>query len=389
MNNAATNHAPVTSSAPASKLSLQSVDKFYGKGTHAVHAVKSLSMDVNAGEIVALLGSSGCGKTSTLRMIAGFEAVSAGVILVNGQPIHQLRPAQRNVAMAFEGYSLYPPLTVRENIEFALKAARLSKAETDRRVAEIAHLLEIESLMDRYPVSISGGQQQRASLARALIRDADLHLLDEPMGQLEPQLRAILRGRIKHFIKERGLTAILVTHDQVEANALADRIAVMEDGALQQLDTPGQLKARPSNLFSGTFIGEPPMNVYPADVSCSADSVTFELGNNTSLTYRQSEFSEGVRQQLQQQTSLVVGVRPYAVKRVTDGAQATVVANQWLGDQTHISAEFAGTTLVLVEHDQTRLDPGQHIAIAIAAEDLHLFDRDSGNAIAHGGALAT
>jgi multiple sugar transport system ATP-binding protein len=391
MNNTATNQAPVTlgASGSAGKLSLQGVDKFYGKGTHAVHAVKSLSMDVNAGEIVALLGSSGCGKTSTLRMIAGFEAVSAGAILVNGQPIHQLRPAQRNVAMAFEGYSLYPPLTVRENIEFALKAARLSKADTDRRVAEIAHLLEIESLMDRYPVSISGGQQQRASLARALIRDADLHLLDEPMGQLEPQLRAILRGRIKHFIKERGLTAILVTHDQVEANALADRIAVMEDGALQQLDTPDQLKARPSNLFSGTFIGEPPMNVYPATVNCSADSVTFELGDNTSLTYRQSEFSEGVRQQLQQQTSLVVGVRPYAVKRVADGAQATVVANQWLGDQTHISAEFAGTTLVLVEHDQTRLDPGQHIAIAIAAEDLHLFDKDSGNAIAHGGALAS
>jgi multiple sugar transport system ATP-binding protein len=129
--------------------------------------------------------------------------------------------------------------------------------------------------------------------------------------------------------------------------------------------------------------------VYPATVNCSADSVTFELGDNTSLTYRQSEFSEGVRQQLQQQTSLVVGVRPYAVKRVADGAQATVVANQWLGDQTHISAEFAGTTLVLVEHDQTRLDPGQHIAIAIAAEDLHLFDKDSGNAIAHGGALAS
>jgi multiple sugar transport system ATP-binding protein len=321
-------------------------------------------------------------------MIAGFEAVSNGSITVNSQPIHQLRPAQRNVAMAFEGYSLYPPLTVKENIEFALKAARLPKAETDRRVAEIAHLLEIESLMDRYPVSISGGQQQRASLARALIRDADLHLLDEPMGQLEPQLRAILRGRIKHFIKERGLTAILVTHDQVEANALADRIAVMEDGALQQLDTPDQLKERPSNLFSGTFIGEPPMNVYPATVTCGPEQVKLRLSAETTLDYPASDFSADVLSRLQQTSKLVVGVRPYAVRRVNNGARATVVANQWLGDQTHISTRFADSTLVLVEHDHTQLSQGEDISIAINASDLHLFDEDSGNAIAHGGALA-
>ncbi len=370
-------------------LSLHNIDKYYGKGSGAVHAVKSLSMEVNAGEIVALLGSSGCGKTSTLRMIAGFEAVSGGSIEVNGQAIHQLRPAQRNVAMAFEGYSLYPPLTVRENIEFALKAARLQKAETDRRVEEIAQLLEIENLMDRYPVSISGGQQQRASLARALIRDANLHLLDEPMGQLEPQLRAVLRGRIKHFIKERGLTAILVTHDQVEANALADRIAVMEDGALQQLDTPDQLKARPANLFSGTFIGEPPMNVYPATVNCEANRVLFDLGSDTTLEYQASDFSDAVLQHLQQHDNLVLGVRPYAVKRAANGATASVVANQWLGDQTHISTRFADSTLVLVEHDQTHLSQGEDITISIDADDLHMFDKDSGNAIAHGGELAS
>lgn len=372
----------------STRLSLQNIDKYYGVGSNAVHAVKSLSMDVNEGEIVALLGSSGCGKTSTLRMIAGFEAVSSGSILVNGKPIQKLRPAQRNVAMAFEGYSLYPPLTVKENIEFALKAAKLSKKETSARVAEITQLLEIEDLLERYPVSISGGQQQRASLARALIRDADLHLLDEPMGQLEPQLRAVLRGRIKHFIKQRKLTAILVTHDQVEANALADRIAVMEDGALQQLDTPEQLKARPANLFSGTFIGEPPMNVYPADVSCEANRVTFTLAADTVLAYPSTEFSTDVLSRLQHTEKLVVGVRPYAVKRVTQGAAASVVANQWLGDQTHISTHFAGSTLVLVEHDQTQLKQGDDINIVIAADDLHLFDKDSGNALVHGGELA-
>ena len=233
-------------------LTITGVDKFYGPIDRGVHAVKNLTMEIDKGEIVALLGSSGCGKTSTLRMIAGFEEVVArhDFALAAAQVAH-LPPVKRNVAMAFEGYSLYPPLTVRENMAFALKAARLPKSEVDAKVASIAKLLEIEDILERYPSSISGGQQQRASLGRALIREADLHLLDEPMGQLEPQLRAVLRGRIKHFIKERGLTAILVTHDQTEANALADRIAVMEGGVLQQFDTPDRIKERPANLFTG------------------------------------------------------------------------------------------------------------------------------------------
>ena len=215
-------------------LDLSRIDKFYNPGTaHEVHAVRALDLTVEKGEIVALLGSSGCGKTSTLRMIAGFEEVSAGSISLLGRPVHTLPPARRNVAMAFEGYSLYPPLTVRENIAIALKSLSLDKAEIGRRVQEIAQLVQIEEILERYPSSISGGQQQRASLARALVREAGLHLLDEPMGQLEPQLRAHLRGRIKHFIKERGQTAILVTHDQTEANALADRIAVAAGAGVQ------------------------------------------------------------------------------------------------------------------------------------------------------------
>ncbi|MEO0829631.1 MAG: ABC transporter ATP-binding protein, partial [Pseudomonadota bacterium] len=223
-------------------LHLDRVNKIYGTGPGAVHAVRDFDLEVGAGEIVALLGSSGCGKTSTLRMIAGFEAVTSGSIRLGDTEVHQKKPARRGVAMAFEGYSLYPPLTVRENITVSLKSQGVGAAEIETRLAEIAALLEIENILDRYPAELSGGQQQRAGLGRALIREAGLHLLDEPMGQLEPQLRALLRGRIKHFIKERGLTAILVTHDQTEANALADRIAVMEDGELQQFGTPKELK---------------------------------------------------------------------------------------------------------------------------------------------------
>lgn len=369
-------------------LRIDGVDKFYGPVDYGVHAVKKLTMDVKKGEIIALLGSSGCGKTSTLRMIAGFEAVSRGQISLGGRPVHMLAPVKRNVAMAFEGYSLYPPLTVKENMAFALKAARLSNAEVEKKVAYIAKLLEIEDILGRYPSSISGGQQQRASLGRALIRDADLHLLDEPMGQLEPQLRAVLRGRIKHYIKERGLTAILVTHDQTEANALADRIAVMEGGVLQQFDTPEMIKERPANLFTGTFVGEPPMNVFSASVATSGESVSFGLGDGVKLDYPASAFAPEVRAALGKRDRVTIGIRPYAVKRAEDGVAAKVAVNQWLGDQTHIAADFAGGTMVLVEHDRVSLTPGETIRIHLAPKSLHVFDAETGMAISHGDRLA-
>jgi multiple sugar transport system ATP-binding protein len=369
-------------------LEVNAVDKFYGAVGHGVHAVQNFTMHVNKGEIVALLGSSGCGKTSTLRMIAGFEEVSRGNIRLAGREVHNLAPAARNVAMAFEGYSLYPPLTVKENMAFALKASKLSSAEVKRKVAEIAALLEIESILERYPSSISGGQQQRASLGRALIRDADLHLLDEPMGQLEPQLRAVLRGRIKHFIKERGLTAILVTHDQTEANALSDRIAVMEGGLMQQFDKPAHIKERPANLFTGTFVGEPPMNVFAVKVEASGAKLKLVMKNGTALTYDKKAFSPKVCDAVTTRGSIVLCIRPYAVHRAKSGPQATIVANQWLGDQTHIAASLGDESLVLVEHDRARLTRGQTIHVELAPDALHFFDADTGAAISHGRELA-
>ena len=369
----------------ADMLQLDQVDKFYGPVGTGVHAVKSISMTIPRGEIVALLGSSGCGKTSTLRMIAGFEEASRGRILINGREVQKLPPVKRHVAMAFEGYSLYPTVSVRDNIAFALKAARLQAAEIESRIAHVAEMLQIVDILDRMPRSISGGQQQRVSLARALIRDADLHLLDEPMGQLEPQLRTLLRGRIKHFIKERGLTAILVTHDQTEANALADRIAVMENGVLQQFASPAEIKERPANLFTGTFVGEPPMNVLAARVSAVADGLSFALGEGSALACPAAAFEPGVRDAILATGDVVLGVRPYAVRRAESGLTARVLANQWLGDQSHISAVFAGRPLVLVEHDRTANAVDEAITVDIEAKDLHDFDPQSGRAIRHGG----
>ncbi|WP_298819626.1 ABC transporter ATP-binding protein [uncultured Roseibium sp.] len=371
------------------QLHLNSINKRYNPGTdHEVHAVQDLDLEVERGEIVALLGSSGCGKTSTLRMIAGFEEVSAGEVSIDGRRIDRLAPAKRGVAMAFEGYSLYPPLSIRENIAFALKSEKLPQSDVDNRVEQIAALLEISDILDKRPNAISGGQQQRASLGRALIRRADLHVLDEPMGQLEPQLRAILRGRIKHYIKEHELTAILVTHDQTEANALADRIAVMEGGILQQFDTPENLKNRPANIFTGAFIGEPPMNLFSAVAGVSGDQVELRLSADTALRYPVTAFSEELRQRIQHDNGIMIGIRPHSVQLTEEGLPAEVFANQWLGDQTHIAARFAGASIVSVVHDLALPRPGDQINVSIAAADLHIFDTKSGDALSHGGNLA-
>ncbi len=374
----------------SSELVLEHVDKVYRpRGKAPVTAVKDLNLDIRPGEIAALLGSSGCGKTSTLRMIAGFEDVSGGAIRLDGGAIHSLPPAKRGVAMAFEAYSLYPPLTIRENIAFALKSARLPAAESKRRVDEVAELLEIADILDKHPSFVSGGQQQRAGLGRALVRNAKLCLLDEPMGQLEPQLRAVLRGRIKHYLRTHANTTILVTHDQTEANALADRIAVMEGGELQQYATPAELKDRPANLFVGAFIGEPPMNLFPASIGGEGELFRFALDEGgTVLAFAQDEFAPPVRRRLQSLSKLTLGIRPHALHIGEGPIKARVSSCQWLGDQTHVAAELGAMTVVSVSHDRLQVPVGQEIALSIRPADLHIFDTASGRAIAHGGRLA-
>ncbi|HEX7390182.1 MAG TPA: ABC transporter ATP-binding protein [Acidiphilium sp.] len=361
-------------------LDLASVSKVYGEGSrHPVHAVRTMDLAVGDGEIIALLGSSGCGKTSTLRMIAGFETVSSGAIHLAGRRIDDLPPAERRVAMAFEGYALYPPLTIAENIGFALRGDRSQAANAPAQVREIAELLEIGPILSRRPAGLSGGQQQRASLARALIRSADLHLLDEPMGQLEPQLRAVLRGRVKARIKERGYTAVLVTHDQGEANAMADRIAVMEAGELQQYGTPAELRDRPANLFVATFFGEPPMNTLPGIVTeggydaLGADgAVALEIG----LT---------VPHRLAAGRRVVLGLRPHRLHLGRGDYRGVIVSNQWLGDQAHVAIEAAGKMLIGIHPERLAERVGETVGFGFDSGDLHVFDAENGVALAHGG----
>ena len=357
-------------------LELRGIDKVYrSRGKPAVHAVRALDMDIGKGEIIALLGSSGCGKTSTLRMIAGFESVTSGSIALRGRRIDGLAPAKRRVAMAFEGYSLYPPLTVRENIAFALKSQQIPRAEVTRRVEAVARLVEIDDILESFPRAISGGQQQRASLARALVRDADLYLLDEPMGQLEPQLRAVLRGRIKSLLAEREMTAIFVTHDQTEASALADRIAVMEDGVLQQFAGEKQLKDSPANLFVASFIGEPPMNILDAAVARSDDGFRFSVTPDLAIEIPGGSFSPAAQTALKA-GRIRIGIRPQKIGIGAGDVRVRVVSNQWLGDQSHIAGDCAGNLLIAVAPNRIAAKAGDIVSFALEPRHLHVFGAD-------------
>ncbi len=370
------------------RLELDTVSKIYRHRGRELVAVNRLSLALDDGKIMGLLGSSGCGKTSTLRMIAGFEEVSGGAIRVGAREVHSLPPAERNVAMAFEGYSLYPPLTVRDNIAFALLRDHAPKADVAKRVGEIAALLEIEDVLGRYPVNIASGQQQRASLARALVRNADLYLLDEPMSQLEPRLRAILRARIKDFLNTRHMTTVFVTHDQTEAIALADRIAVMEKGELQQYGTPEELKEKPANLFVAGFIGEPAMNLYEAEVRRDGDSVSavaeggrfaMPLANGAAGTPF-SGLANGRRVHL--------GLRPHRLVIGGDTLRGEVSANFWLGDQSHVAIEVGGVRVIAACDGTVDARIGETIGLGAPPGAMHLFDRETGKALFHAGVAA-
>ena len=366
-------------------LLFDNVSKVYnGAGERAVD---NLTMHIKDGEIVALLGSSGCGKTTSLRMVAGLESITGGEIRIGDRLVNTLRPSERNVAMAFETYALYPPLRVRDNIAFGLLRDRAPTAEIEKQVKQIAAMLEITDLLERFPPSISGGAQQRVSLARALIRNAAVHLLDEPMSQLEPQLRALLRARIKDYLIAQKMTTVVVTHDQTEAIALADRIAVMEKGVLQQFATPHDLQDRPANLFVASFIGEPPMNLFPAMVQ---DGKVAVLNEKQEVAFHMPLTVSGATGKFSDGKRIVVGVRPHRVHLApSEQVEGTtlvgeVTSNHWLGDQCQVGFQVRGCHLIAVGGRDVHAPMGSQVPVAISSEAVRVFDADSGVAIEQG-----
>jgi multiple sugar transport system ATP-binding protein len=307
-----------------------------------VEAVRDLNLTCDDGEMLALLGPSGCGKTSTLKMIAGIEEVSEGEIFFDERPVGRLGPAERNVAMVFEDYALYPHLSVFENIAFPLRIRRLPSAELQRRVASAVELLGLERLRDESVRRLSGGAQQRVSIGRALVRDPELVLFDEPLSHLDGDQKIQLRAEIKRLQQTAGLTAILVTHDQTEAIAMADRVAVLNQGVLQQCDPPQQLYDHPQNLFVADFIGEPPMNLIPVTLR-EADGTTFADGDGWHMALDVD--AAGHLRRIATSDRVILGFRPEHVESIdtsasdelADSLAGRVVWTEMRGD-SHIVA---------------------------------------------------
>ncbi len=354
-------------------VALKNVNKIYGSGTRAVHAVQDLNLDVESGEFVALLGPSGCGKTSTLRMIVGLESISSGDIFFDDRRVSDLEPQDRNVAMAFETYALYPNFTVWENLAFPLEVRGVSEVEQRQRANEIAELLHITPILDQYPPNLSGGQQQRVSLGRALIRDPSVFILDEVMSHLDAHLKFQMLFDLKRLHRDLKRTMVYVTHDQVEALALADRVAVMSNAVLQQVGDRNTLYNRPANVFVADFIGEPPTNFFTVEPAQNGDSIKM-IVTNADLTFALTE-QTAAAVKVHGGNRFTVGIRPQNLHLDDKGdLQAEVLINEYLGERSILSvANSQAKFRALVSPDVTA-GPHSSVRFSYDPADVLVFD---------------
>jgi multiple sugar transport system ATP-binding protein len=361
------------------ELTLKMLTKVYAQVQ--TPAVDQLNLAVRDGEFAALLGPSGCGKSTTLRMIAGLESVTAGEIRIGQKLVNELHPKDRGVGLAFENYALYPPLKVRDNLAFNLRAHGLGAKEITRRVDEIARTLQIQELLDLKPAALSSGQKQRVNMARAMVRRPSVLLLDEPLSHLDARLRVELRTEIKRLHAEQRFTTIIVTHDQLEAMALADRIAVMNEGKLQQFDTPLEVFNHPANEFVAGFLGEPPMNIFRTVVDSGR------------LVIPDADFALPITSSVQKlvgsRKELKLGIRPWGVRvsqtQTTGSVPGKVTVVEDLGDETRVGVRY-GEILIMSSIPVTRrYRPGQPVYLSFNDEDLNLFDSVTGERLSEDG----
>ncbi|KJK41646.1 ABC transporter [Streptomyces variegatus] len=355
-------------------LELRELRKTYrSRGRPPVDAVRGIDLNLRSGELLGLLGPSGCGKSTTLRMIAGLESVTGGDILVGGASVVERPAQQRNIGVAFENYALYPPLSVAENLAFGLKARRrAARGDVDRKVKEIAERVGLTGLLHARPAGLSSGQKQRVSLARALIREPDVLLLDEPLSHLDAAQRDTTRRELKRIQKDLGHTTILVTHDQEEALSLADRIAVMKDGVIQQLGTPYEIYDSPANVFVADFVGEPAITLLPG--------ISGGDGH--------ARLSDTVRVALpvpvDRGREVVVGIRPEDVRLTAEGGlPARVVAHEPLLESGLATLALDGVErhLVVLTEPEVRLAHDERVRVAADPEHTRVFDAETGESL--------
>ena len=345
----------------ASPLHIKGIRKAFGKGDKMVEVLKRIDIDVAPGEFLILVGPSGCGKSTLLNIIAGLEEPTEGELHIGGKNVIGTPPAQRDIAMVFQSYALYPTMTVADNIGFALEMRKVPKAERDQRIHEVAKMLQIEHLLDRRPAQLSGGQRQRVAMGRALARQPQLFLFDEPLSNLDAKLRVEMRAEIKRLHQASGITSVYVTHDQVEAMTLGSRIAVMKGGVVQQLGTPDEIYNRPANTYVATFIGSPTMNLLRGGVQAAGQ---FGI--------------EGASLPLAPPTStpeMLLGVRPEHLQMRDDAPwRGTVSVVEPTGPDTYVMVDTAAGNVTLRTDAQTRVQPGDHVGLAVEPANAHWFN---------------
>ena len=349
-------------------VTIKDVRKSYG----ALEVVHGVSVDIADGEFVILVGPSGCGKSTLLRMVAGLEEITDGTVSVSGRVVNKLPPKQRDIAMVFQSYALYPHMTVAENMGFSLKLSRAPKADKDARVNEAARILGLENLLDRYPRALSGGQRQRVAMGRAIVRNPEVFLFDEPLSNLDAKLRVAMRSEIKALHQRLKTTIIYVTHDQIEAMTMADRIVVMNGGIIEQIGTPLELYDRPANTFVAEFIGSPAMNLIDGTVK-GGRFVTPE-GTKVALADGGTA-AEGMPVRL--------GIRPEDFTIDPAGFPAEIITVEPTGSETQVTLNLAGRELVAVFRERIKERFGETLHLLPAPDKLHLFASDTGLRLSH------
>ena len=331
-------------------------------------AVSHLNLDIGEGEFLVLVGPSGCGKSTSLRMLAGLEPISAGNIFIGDRDVTNVAAKDRDIAMVFQNYALYPHMSVAENMAFALKIQKVSKDEIDRRVKEAAALLDLTEYLDRKPKALSGGQRQRVAMGRAIVREPQVFLMDEPLSNLDAKLRVQTRTQIAALQRRLGTTTVYVTHDQVEAMTMGDRVAVLKSGVLQQVDSPRALYDEPANAFVATFIGSPSMNIVPSSVTGDG----LKMGDHTVAIERSR------LEQLRGGAALL-GIRPEDLHITDSGATMTITLVEELGADTFVYGDMAasdGSTVNLVARDRSHAAPRMGETVHVSPERTYLFQNE-------------